>query len=385
MANEQNSRIFLSPPHIGEREMMYVTEAFQSNWIAPVGPHLDAFEKEVAAFVGSKGAVALSTGTAGIHLALKLVGVGAGDLVFCSDFTFAASANPILYERAIPVFIDSEPCSWNMSPQALKKAFADAKSAGTLPKAVIIVHLFGQSADMDPLVEICEDYSVPIIEDAAESLGATYKGKQSGTFGKFGVFSFNGNKIITTSGGGMLVSDDLGLLDKARYLATQARDPAIHYEHSQLGYNYRLSNILAGIGRAQLEVLPDRIIARRTNFQRYYDQLSSYKGIRFMPELENCYSTRWLTTMLVDESVAGVTSTQIIESLAEGNIEARPLWKPMHLQPLYKGRVFYPHEEEKCISEDLFRSGICLPSGSNLSLEEQSRVIECIQSCLNQN
>jgi pyridoxal phosphate-dependent aminotransferase EpsN len=364
--------------------MMYVTEAFQSNWIAPVGPHLDAFEKEIAAFVGSKGAVALSTGTAGIHLALKLIGVGVGDVVFCSDFTFAASANPILYERAIPVFIDSEPCSWNMSPEALKKAFADAKSSGTLPKAVIIVHLFGQSADMDPLVEICETYGVPIIEDAAESLGATYKGKQSGTFGKFGVFSFNGNKIITTSGGGMLVSDDLDMLDKARFLATQARDHAIHYEHSQLGYNYRLSNILAGIGRAQLEVLEDRIVARRTNFKRYYDQLSSYKGIRFMPELENCYSTRWLTTMLVDESLAGVTSTQIIERLAEGNIEARPLWKPMHLQPLYKGRAFFPHEEERSISEELFRSGICLPSGSNLSFEEQSRVIECIQTCLNQ-
>lgn len=383
MAEQDKEKIHLSPPHMGEKELLYVMEAFKSNWIAPVGPNIQAFEKELSDYVGSKGAVALSSGTAGIHLALKLLGVAKGDLVFCSDFTFVASANPILYERAVPVFIDSEPFTWNMSPQALFAAFIDAERSGRLPKAVIITSIFGQSADMDPLIEICAHYGVPIVEDAAESLGATYKGRPSGTFGKFGVFSFNGNKIITTSGGGMLVSDDLELLDKARFLSTQARDPAIHYEHSEVGYNYRLSNILAGIGRAQLEVLEERIAARRAIFQHYYDHLSTIKGISFMPEPENSFSTRWLTAMLVDEQTAGICLAQLMDAFSAQNIEVRPLWKPMHLQPLFKGSAYYRHNTETSISEELFSSGVCLPSGSSLSLEGQWRVIDCIQTCLN--
>lgn len=354
--------------------MKLVEDAFTSNWIAPLGPHVNAFEAELAEYVSSKGAVALSSGTAAIHLALKLLGVEADDLVFCSTLTFVASANPILYLGAKPVFIDSELSSWNMSPASLKKALIDSDKKGKLPKAVMITNLYGQNADMDSLMEICQSYNVPIIEDAAESLGATYKGKASGTFGKFGIFSFNGNKIITTSGGGMLVSDDLDALEHARFLATQARDPAIHYQHSQLGYNYRLSNVLAAIGRGQLSVLEKRIQARRNIFSRYFSQLSTIEGIQFMPEHADGCSTRWLTALTINEELSGITASKIIEDFAKQNIEVRPVWKPLHLQPLFKDCEYYSVDDES-VSENLFQHGICLPSGSSMSAEDQERVI----------
>ncbi|WP_312502531.1 aminotransferase class I/II-fold pyridoxal phosphate-dependent enzyme, partial [Bacillus luti] len=275
---QHKKRIYLSSPHMSGHEQKYIKDAFDSNWIAPLGPNVDEFERELASFVGVKGGAAVSSGTAAIHLALRLLNVQKGDIVFCSSFTFVASANPIVYLGAEPVFIDSEPETWNMSPQALAIALHDANKAGKLPKAVILVHLYGQSAKLDEILSLCNDYDVPVIEDAAESLGSTYKGKASGTFGKFGIYSFNGNKIITTSGGGMLVSNDTEAIEKAKFLATQARDPAPHYQHSQIGYNYRMSNILAGIGRGQLEVLEDRVRSRRRIFNRYYEELSQIPG-----------------------------------------------------------------------------------------------------------
>lgn len=373
-------RIFLSAPHMSGNEMNYIMGAFASNWIAPLGPNVDAFEKEVAEYVGVKGTVAVSSGTAAIHLALSLLNVKKGDSVFCSSLTFVASANPILYQGAKPVFIDSERDTWNMSPLALERAFREAAINNQLPKAVIIVNLYGQSAKMDELLAICDQYEVPIIEDAAESMGSFYKGKASGTFGKFGIYSFNGNKIITTSGGGMLVSNDEEALKKARFLAAQARDPALHYEHSTVGYNYRLSNILAGIGRAQLEVLEKRIRTRRKIFQTYKEHLAHHVGLAFMPELEQTYTNRWLTTLTIDDHLAGVTSLQLLNALAEENIEARPIWKPLHLQPLFKECLFYPHQKDESVSEELFRTGICLPSGSNMTTEEQMRVIACLNN-----
>jgi pyridoxal phosphate-dependent aminotransferase EpsN len=376
MANKP--RIYLSAPHMSGNEQKYINEAFQTNWIAPLGPNVDAFEKELAEYVGIKGAVAVSSGTAAIHLALQLLDVKKGDRVFCSSLTFIASANPILYEGAEPVFIDSEPDTWNMSPIALERSFEKAEREGQLPKAVIVVNLYGQSAKMDEILEICYKYNVPVIEDAAESLGSTYKGKKSGTFGKFGIYSFNGNKIITTSGGGMLVSDDVDALQKARFLASQARDPAPHYQHSQVGYNYRMSNILAGIGRAQLKVLDDRVKARRTIFERYVQALGNIDGIHFMPELEGTMSNRWLTTLTIDQQTLGITPMDIISALAEENIEARPVWKPLHLQPVFKDIKYYPHKENYSVSDYLFSNGICLPSGSNMTEEEQNRVIDVV-------
>lgn len=370
------SRIFLSPPHMSGNEQKYINEAFETNWIAPLGPNVDAFEKELAEYIGSKGAAAVSSGTAAIHLALRLLDVQQGDRVFCSSLTFIASANPILYQGAEPVFIDSEPDTWNMSPLALERAMEAAKKEGKLPKAVVVVNLYGQSAKMDEILAICNHYQVPVVEDAAESLGSTYKGKKSGTFGKFGIYSFNGNKIITTSGGGMLVSDDVEALQKARFLATQARDPAPHYQHSQVGYNYRMSNIVAGIGRAQLEVLDERVKARRAIFDRYVQALGDIEGIHFMPELEGTMSNRWLTTLTIDQQALGMTPMDIINALAAENIEARPVWKPLHLQPLFDGVQYYPHEEGWSVSDELFANGICLPSGSSMTAEEQNRVIE---------
>ncbi|KAB7708312.1 aminotransferase class I/II-fold pyridoxal phosphate-dependent enzyme [Bacillus aerolatus] len=374
-----NKKMHLSPPHLSGNELKYIQEALDTNWIAPLGPNVDAFENELARYIGANEAVALSSGTAAIHLALSLLGVNKGDTVFCSTLTFVASANPILYQGAEPVFVDSEPETWNMSPEALEKAFKEAALAGKLPKAVIVVNLYGQSAKMDEILSICNGYDVPIIEDAAESLGSSYKGKPSGTFGKFGVFSFNGNKIITTSGGGMLVSDDVDTLKKARFLATQSRDPAPHYQHSEIGFNYRMSNILAGIGRAQLEVLEERVNARRFTFSQYYEELSYISGIHFMPELENTMSNRWLTTLTVDEKETGISSNVLLQSLAEENIEARPVWKPLHLQPLFEGAKYYPHKDHHSVSEQLFTTGICLPSGSNLSEEELMRVVDCLK------
>ncbi len=363
-------------------ELKYIKEAFETNWIAPLGPNVDAFEKELANYVGANEAVAVSSGTAAIHLALSLLGVEKNDVVFCSTLTFVASANPIIYQGAIPVFIDSEPDTWNMSPQALEKALTEAAYEGKLPKTVIIVNLYGQSAKMDELVSICNQYNVPIIEDAAESLGSYYKGTPSGTFGKYGVYSFNGNKIITTSGGGVLISDDIESLHKARFLATQARDPAPHYQHSKLGYNYRLSNVLAGIGRAQLEVLENRVEARRAIFDFYKQELGHIPGIHFMPELDNTLSNRWLTALTIDENIVGVTIAELLHALTEENIEARPVWKPLHLQPLFEGVKYYPHSETEDISKQLFDTGLCLPSGSNMTREEHLRVIDCIKSCL---
>lgn len=370
------SRIYLSPPHMSGNEQKYINEAFATNWIAPLGPNVDAFEKELAEYVGTKGAAAVSSGTAAIHIALRLLDVKKGDRVFCSSLTFIASANPILYQGAEPVFIDSEPDTWNMSPLALERAFEEAKYEGQLPKAVIVANLYGQSAKMDEILEICNKYNVPVVEDAAESLGSTYKGKKSGTFGKFGIYSFNGNKIITTSGGGMLVSDDVETLKKARFLATQARDPAPHYQHSQVGYNYRMSNILAGIGRAQLEVLDERVKARRAIFDHYEQALGNIEGIYFMPELEGTMSNRWLTTLTIDQQKLGVTPMDIINALAEENIEARPVWKPLHLQPVFEDIKYYSHKENDSVSDDLFANGICLPSGSSMTEEEQNRVID---------
>ncbi|MCF2937417.1 aminotransferase class I/II-fold pyridoxal phosphate-dependent enzyme [Paenibacillus alkaliterrae] len=373
-------RIYLSPPHMSGKERFYIDEAFQTNWIAPLGPHIDAFEKELANYAGTADAVAVSSGTAAIHLALQLLGAGRGDTVFCSSFTFVASSNPIRYCGAEPVFIDSEPETWNMSPEALGRALMAAAREDKLPKAVIAVHLYGQVAKMDEINAVCQQYEVPVVEDAAESLGSTYKGKQSGGFGKFGIFSFNGNKIITTSGGGMLVSNDTELLTKARFLATQARDLAPHYQHSSMGYNYRMSNVLAGVGRAQLEVLDERVAARRAVFDNYEQAFASRRGISFMPELSGTRSNRWLTALTIDEQETGVTIPVLLEALADANIEARPLWKPLHMQPLFEGTRFYSHEEGEPFCERLFRSGICLPSGSSMTAADQVRVIDCMNS-----
>lgn len=361
-------------------EQNYINQAFQQNWIAPLGPNVDEFEKQFAGYIGVKSAAAVSSGTAAIHLALRILGVGKGDTVFCSTLTFVASANPIIYQGAEPIFIDSEPDTWNMSPVALEKAFEDTKKLGCLPKAVIVVHLFGQSAKMDEIKAICNKYSVPIVEDSAESLGTTYKGQQTGSFGDFGIFSFNGNKIITTSGGGMLVSNDEVAIQKARFLSTQARDPAVYYEHSQIGYNYRMSNIVAGIGRAQLEVLDDRVQARRNIYKRYQTALDKLPGIKFVPDLRETASNRWLSTLLIDEKVSGITFLDIIETLANENIESRPVWKPLHQQPVFENFKYYTHGDTESISDLLFSQGICLPSGSNLKFEEQERIINLIKA-----
>lgn len=377
------NRIYLSPPHLSGYEQKYISEAFEQNWIAPLGPNVDAFERELAVYVGAKGALALSSGSAAIHLALKLAGVTRGDRVFCSSLTFAASANPIIYEGAEPVFIDSELESWNMSPIALERALHASEKEGKLPKAIIVVNLYGQSANYDSILDLCNHYGIPVIEDAAESLGATYKGKMSGTIGRYGIYSFNGNKIITTSGGGALVSDDLEGLAKARFWATQARDPARHYQHSEIGYNYRMSNILAGVGRGQLHVLEERVKSRRAIFNRYYEALSDIEGIQFMPEAPYGKHNRWLTTLTIDPDVTGVTVNQLIDQLEKENIESRPVWKPMHLQPVFMEYKYFSHQENQSISDQLFERGICLPSGSNMTIEDQDRVIDIITKALN--
>ncbi|WP_285292030.1 aminotransferase class I/II-fold pyridoxal phosphate-dependent enzyme [Bacillus sp. ISL-18] len=384
LSTTSKKRIFLSSPHMSGNESKYINEAFETNWIAPLGPNVDEFEKEIALKVGVNEAVAVSSGTAAIHLALSLLNIKRGDIVFCSSLTFIASANPIIYQGAEPIFIDSEPDTWNMSPDALERAFLDAKDNGRLPKAVILVNLYGQSAKMDEIIAICDYYNVPIIEDAAESLGSIYKGKASGTFGRFGIYSFNGNKIITTSGGGMLISNDTELLKKARFLATQARDPAPHYQHSEIGFNYRMSNILAGIGRAQLEVLQQRVEERRAIFQRYYQELSRIPGFEFMPELKNTKSNRWLTALTINEKEAGVSVKKLLKTFNQEYIEARPVWKPLHLQPVFKGCRFYSHKENENISEYLFVNGICLPSGSNMTADEQNKIIQCINETMAQ-
>lgn len=372
---ELTQRIWLSSPHLGEEETAFVEEAFRTNWIAPLGPHVDAFERELAAEVGVGHAAALSSGTAAIHLGLQLLGVQHGDIVFCSSLTFVGSCNPILYCGAQPVFIDSEPATWNMSPAALERAFAWAKAQGRLPRCVIIVNLYGQSADMDALLPICERYGVPVLEDAAESLGARYKGRASGGFGHLAVYSFNGNKIITTSGGGMLVANDPTLIARARHLSTQARAPARHYEHTEVGYNYRMSNVLAGIGRGQLRVLQQRVAQRRAVFERYRTALADLPGLRWMPEPEGHHATRWLTCFTLAGPRASERCDALMRSMERHQIEARPVWKPMHLQPLFRTAAYFAHAEGHDVSRQLFETGICLPSGSNLSTEQQERVI----------
>jgi len=375
-------KIYLSPPHMSGNEQKYINNAIHMNWIAPLGPNVDAFENEIAAFVGVNAAAAVNSGTAAIHLALQLLDVKQGDRVFCSTLTFVASANPILYQGAEPVFIDSEPETWNMSPQALERALKVAAIEGTLPKVVIVVHLYGQSAKMDEILYLCNKYHVPVIEDAAESLGSTYKGKASGTMGSFGIYSFNGNKIITTSGGGMLVSNDVDAINKARFLAAQAKDDAPYYQHSKTGFNYRMSNILAGIGRGQLEVLEERVEARRAVFNYYYQHLSALPGIKFVNELENTRSNRWLTTLLIEEKESGLSNQTLLQLLSKEKIEARHVWKPLHLQPLFKGALYYSHSETEHVAEELFNKGICLPSGSGMSEEQKMRVISCILNFL---
>lgn len=378
----KNERIYLSPPHMSGHELEYIKEAFDTNWIAPLGPNVNAFEEEICSFTGIGGAVALNSGTAAIHLALRLLSVGPGDVVFCSTLTFIGSVSPILYQGAEPVFIDSEPNSWNMSPIALQKAFDWAKRKGQIPKAAIIVNLYGQSADMDPLMRICNQYGVPVVEDAAESLGATYKDKASGALGKFGIYSFNGNKIITSSGGGMLVSNDIEALENALFLATQARDPAPWYQHSEIGYNYRMSNIVAAIGRGQLKVLNERIEARRAVFERYSRSLGCIPGISFMPEALYGRCNRWLTVMNLDPSIIPIKPLDIINILAAENIESRPVWKPLHLQPIFNGNAYFLHDSFS-ISDSLFAKGICLPSGSNLTIEQQVTIIDIIKQTIN--
>jgi dTDP-4-amino-4,6-dideoxygalactose transaminase len=365
---------------MGGAELGYIYEAFNTNWVAPLGPNVDGFEKDIEAYTGAKHAAALSSGTAAIHLALILSQVGYGDEVICQSFTFSASANPIVYQGAMPVFIDSENETWNMSPEFLQEAIKDRLKRGKKPKAIIPVHLYGMPAKMNAILELADEYEIPVIEDAAEALGSCIGGKKCGTFGKCGILSFNGNKIITTSGGGALISDDEGLIAKARFLATQARDPAPHYQHSHIGYNYRMSNIVAGIGRGQMQVLGKRIEARRANFEKYknyFEQINlrGYK-VYLLPEPEGCYSNRWLTTIIIDPSENGGTTREDIRlALQKENIESRPLWKPMHLQPVFSGAPYYGSD----VSERLFEQGLCLPSGSNLSDEEWERIFSALQ------
>lgn len=402
--NNSAPRIYLSSPHMSGNELNYVHDAFDKNWIAPLGANVDGFEEDLQQVTGRNHAAVVTSGTAAIHLALILCGVQPGDEVLCQSFTFAASANPIRYQGADPVFIDSEPETWNMDPELLEQAIVDRLSAngnhnnkGKKPKAIVLVHLYGMPAKVDRILEVAAKYEIPVIEDAAEALGSSVSDRKCGSFGKFSILSFNGNKIITTSGGGALLSDEEALIKKARFLATQARDEAPHYQHSELGYNYRMSNIVAGIGRGQIKVLDERVAARRANHDFYFRELegtwldydiqpstfnthhSSRSGIYFLKEPEGYFSNRWLTTILVNpEETEGITREDIHQALEEENIESRPLWKPMHLQPLYREYPYYGNG----ISAMLFQYGLCLPSGSNLSNEERERVVSVIKKSL---
>jgi len=358
--------------------MKYIQEAFNTNWIAPLGPNVDAFEQELCDYIGIKHGLALSSGTAGIHLALKYLGVEQGDYVFCSNFTFAGSCNPIMYQNGIPVFISSEPESWNMSSEALEKVFHWAKKENKMPRAVIITDLYGQSADYEELLPICEHYRTPVIEDAAEALGATYEGRKCGTFGHINIFSFNGNKIITTSGGGMVVSDDEEAIKKMRFWATQAREAERHYEHKEIGYNYRMSNICAGIGRGQLEVLNKRVASKKEIRRRYEEGLKGLP-IRFMPEFKKGSPNYWLTVITINKDCK-FAPEDIIVALEEENIEARPVWKPMHMQPVFKDCMFFSQDNNYCIGQEVFGTGICLPSGSAMRKEDQDRIINILLS-----
>lgn len=370
-------RIYLSPPHMGGDELKFIGEAFRSNYIAPLGPQVDMFEQEFIAITKAGYGVAVSSGTAGLHLALRYVGVKSGDEVFCSSFTFVATANAVSYLGAKPVFIDSDFNSWNMDPELLRKELSVRAEEGRLPRALVLVHLYGQPADLDPIIELCTCYGVAVVEDAAESLGALYKGKPTGTLGKAGVFSFNGNKIITTSGGGMVISDDEQLIGKIKYWATQARDRAPHYEHSEVGYNYRMSNVLAAIGRGQLRVLNDRVIKKREIALCYKEQLQGLPGLDFMPDPEWSFATHWLTCITIDPESAPVDRNMVMAELEKQNIESRPTWKPMHLQPLFRNCQVVGGT----VSEQLFRNGLCLPSGTAMSSSDLDRIVSIIKQC----
>ena len=374
----QNKKIWLSSPHMGTQEFEFVKEAFETNWIAPLGPNVDGFEKDLVSFTGTSYAAALSSGTSALHLALILLGVGQGDEVICQSFTFSASANPIVYQGATPIFVDSEETTWNMCPDHLRKAIVDRMAKGKKPKAIIPVHLYGMPAQMDKILAVANEFNIPVIEDAAEALGSSIQQKQCGTFGEIGILSFNGNKIITTSGGGALISANEAHATKARFLATQARDNAPHYQHSHIGYNYRMSNVCAGIGRGQMEVLSSRIQRRRENFDFYVKELSNINGISFLFEPNGYFSNRWLSCILVDPNLTGGISREDIRiALEKLNIECRPLWKPMHLQPIFESAPYYGEN----VAEKLFENGLCLPSGSNLELEDLNLVKNAILNC----
>lgn len=375
-------KIYLSSPHIGDKELEFVHEAFITNWVAPLGPNVDGFEKDIASYLDNDVSVAaLSSGTAAIHLALIILGVQRDDEVICQSMTFSASANPIVYQGAMPVFIDSEKETWNMSPDYLEEAIKDRVKKGKKPKAIIPVHLYGMPCKLNEILRIANEYEIPVIEDAAEALGSSYFGKKTGTFGDINCLSFNGNKIITTSGGGALVSANKKYIDKAKFLATQARDPAPHYEHSQIGYNYRMSNISAGIGRGQMIVLNERVHKRRQIFNRYKNALDQIPGISFLNEPNGCFSNRWLTTVLINrmQTHNKIDNEKIRLELEKDNIESRPLWKPMHLQPVFKDAPFYG--DETC--DKLFKNGLCLPSGSNMTEEDFERITKIILNSFN--
>jgi pyridoxal phosphate-dependent aminotransferase EpsN len=375
---EQRKRIYLSVPHMGPAEERYVLEAFRSNWLSTVGPNLEAFEREFSARMAGRPCVALASGTAGMHLGLRLLGVGPGDTVFCPSLTFVASVNPIGYLGATPVFLDSDRASWNLDPQVLADALADKAKKNALPKAVVVVHLYGQSADMDPILEACRRYDVPVLEDAAEAVGTLYKGRPAGTFAPVGVYSFNGNKMITTTSGGMLVAENPEWIERARYWSQQAREPAVEYHHVDVGYNYRMSNVLAGIGRGQLEVLDERVRQRRAVAFRYRDAFADLAGLELMPQAAYGLHTNWLSCFLVDEAKLGVSRDALIQALAKEDIESRPVWKPMHLQPLFSQAECYGGE----VAADLYRRGICLPSSSSLSEDDQRRVIDVLRAAV---
>jgi dTDP-4-amino-4,6-dideoxygalactose transaminase len=372
-----NEKIWLSSPHMGGEELKFVQEAFDTNWISPVGPHIQKFEEELARYNGVEHCAALSSGTAAIHLALIILGVNHGDEVICSTFTFSGSCNPIKYLGATPIFVDSEPETWNMDPTILEEAITDRIRKGKKPKAIITVHLYGMPAKIDAIMAIAKRFEIPVIEDAAEALGSSYNDQKLGTFGDIGIYSFNGNKIITTSGGGALVSNNEDWVKQARFLSTQARDQAPHYEHSQIGYNYRLSNVCAGIGRGQLMVLDERVRQRRKNYEFYRENLEDLIGIAFTKEPERAFSNRWLTTILL-QAEGNQLREAVRLALESENIESRPVWKPMHLQPVYKDASYYGNGT----SELLFKKGLCLPSGSNLKESDLNRVITCINALL---
>jgi dTDP-4-amino-4,6-dideoxygalactose transaminase len=375
----EKSKIWLSSPHMSGNEQKYINEAFESNWVAPLGKNIDEFENQVSQYTGTKYAAAVTTGTAALQLALRLVGVSRGDYVICQSLTFVASANAILYQGAQPIFVDSETKTWGMDPELLEKAILHCMSLEKKPKAIVPVHLYGMPVNMVEIMRIAKKYRIPVIEDAAEALGSSINGKMCGSFGDFGIISFNGNKIITTSGGGMLLSDNPKKIEKAKFLATQARENFPHYQHEEMGYNFRMSNVLAGIGRGQMEVLNERIESRRSNFNYYKEKLGQIPGISFLKELEGSISNRWLTIILLDPKLTGGIGREDLRlALADENIESRPLWKPMHMQPLFESAPYFG----KGIAMKLFKHGLCLPSGSNLTNEELERVIGVIKNVI---